>query len=128
MNAPRIRAIVICCLLALAAAAQPGPVQAERHGADRERRSAPAAHRGEVRDRHLAQAGGQDDGDRRQAPARRGISLDQAIKMVESRYKARVVRAEARKGDGRTIYVLRLLNESGRVWTVRVDAESGQIL
>ena len=57
-----------------------------------------------------------------------GISMDQAVKMVEQQFKARVVRAEAQREDGRTIYVLRLLDDSGRVWTVRVDAESGAIL
>ncbi|HUI62457.1 MAG TPA: PepSY domain-containing protein [Steroidobacteraceae bacterium] len=56
------------------------------------------------------------------------LSLDQAIKMAEQRYKARVVRAESQQSEGRTIYVLRLLNESGRVWTVHVDAASGSVL
>jgi len=59
------------------------------------------------------------------APA---LSLDQAIKMAEQRYRARVVRAESQQSEGRTIYVLRLLNESGRVWTVHVDAASGSVL
>ena len=57
-----------------------------------------------------------------------GMSIDQAVAMVEKRFQARVVRAEAREEDGRTIYVLRLLNESGRVWIVRVDAQSGAVL
>jgi uncharacterized membrane protein YkoI len=57
-----------------------------------------------------------------------GMSLDQAVSMVERRFKARVVRADARQEDGRTVYVLRLLNDSGRVWTVRVDASTGALL
>ena len=57
-----------------------------------------------------------------------GLSIDQAVAMVEKRFQARVVRAEAREEDGRTIYVLRLLNDSGRVWIVRVDAQSGAVL
>ena len=57
-----------------------------------------------------------------------GMSIDQAVAMVEKRFQARVVRAEAREEDGRTIYVLRLLNDSGRVWIVRVDAQSGAVL
>jgi len=60
--------------------------------------------------------------------AQAGVSMDQAVKMVEQRFKARVVRAEAQREDGRTVYVLRLLNDSGHVWTVRVDAASGEIL
>lgn len=54
--------------------------------------------------------------------------MDQAVKMAEQRFKARVVRAEAQQNEGRTVYVLRMLNDSGRVWTVRVDASSGTVL
>jgi uncharacterized membrane protein YkoI len=56
------------------------------------------------------------------------ISLDQAVKMAEQKFKARVVRAESQQVDGHTVYVLRLLNDSGRVWTVRVDAASGTVM
>ncbi len=55
------------------------------------------------------------------------VSMDQAVKMVEQRYRARVVKAEAQKDNGRTVYVLRLLNDSGKVWTVRVDAADGSV-
>jgi len=48
--------------------------------------------------------------------------------MAERRFKARVVRAEAEEDGGRKVYVLRMLNESGRVWTVRVDAATGEVL
>lgn len=47
--------------------------------------------------------------------------------MAERRYNARVVRADSRESDGHIVYVLRLLNESGRVWTVKVDATSGDM-
>ena len=56
-----------------------------------------------------------------------GMSLDQAVSMVEKRFKARVVRTETRTEGDRKVYVLRLLNEAGRVWTVRVDAASGSV-
>src|SRR5215813_8535551 len=56
------------------------------------------------------------------------VSMDQAVKMAEQRFKARVVRAEARHDGDHTVYVLRMLNESGRVWTVRVDASNGAVL
>ena len=59
--------------------------------------------------------------------ADRGMSLDQAVSMVEKRYKARVVRTEVRNEGDRKVYVLRLLNDAGRVWTVRVDASSGSV-
>ena len=54
-----------------------------------------------------------------------GISLDRAIEMAERQYGARVVRADVSQFHGRRVYVLRLLSEQGRVWTVRVDAQSG---
>ena len=54
-----------------------------------------------------------------------GISLDRAVAMAEQQYKARVVRASTGESDGRRIYVLRLLSDQGRVWTVHVDAETG---
>jgi len=56
------------------------------------------------------------------------MSMDQAVKMAEQRFKARVVRAEAQRNGVNTIYVLRMLNESGRVWIVRVDASNGAVL
>ncbi len=56
-----------------------------------------------------------------------GMSLDQAVSMVEKRYHARVVRTETRNEGNRKVYVLRLLNDAGRVWTVRVDAASGSV-
>ncbi|HWZ63050.1 MAG TPA: PepSY domain-containing protein [Steroidobacteraceae bacterium] len=56
------------------------------------------------------------------------MSMDEAVKMAEQRYHARVVKAETLKGDGHVVYVLRLLNDAGRVWTVRVDAASGAVM
>jgi uncharacterized membrane protein YkoI len=53
--------------------------------------------------------------------------MDQAVKMVERRFHARVVKAVTQKDGGRTVYQLRLLNDAGRVWTVRVDAASGSV-
>jgi uncharacterized membrane protein YkoI len=55
------------------------------------------------------------------------VSMDQAIKMVEQRFHARVVKAETHKDGGRSSYVLRLLDPSGKVWTVRVNAADGSI-
>lgn len=56
------------------------------------------------------------------------MTMDQAVKMAEQRFKARVVRAESRRDGVRTIYVLRLLNDHGRVWTVRINSANGSVL
>lgn len=54
-----------------------------------------------------------------------GKSMDQAIASAERKHRARVVKASVDQGDERCVYVLRLLSEDGRVWTVRVDSRSG---
>lgn len=56
------------------------------------------------------------------------MSMDQAVKLAEQRFHARVVKAGTEQENGHTVYVLRLLNEAGRVWTVRVDSASGAFL
>lgn len=56
------------------------------------------------------------------------VSMEQAVKMTEQLYHGRVVKAEAQKDGGHTVYVLRVLDDSGHVRTVRVDAASGAVL
>ncbi|HEY4214907.1 MAG TPA: PepSY domain-containing protein [Steroidobacteraceae bacterium] len=56
------------------------------------------------------------------------VSIDQAVKMAEQKYKARVVRAESQDEGGKKVYVLRMLNEAGHVWTVKVDAATGTMI
>jgi uncharacterized membrane protein YkoI len=69
-----------------------------------------------------------DDDDRKRGDddSREGISLSEAVKMAKRQYGADVVRAEARSERGRTVYHL-LLHSEGRVWTVRVDARTGEM-
>jgi uncharacterized membrane protein YkoI len=57
--------------------------------------------------------------------AQPALSLDRAVALAEQHFKARVVRASEEDVDGHHVYVLRLLSEEGRVWTVRVDAPTG---
>lgn len=61
------------------------------------------------------------------AVTRAGMSLDDAVQMVQQRFSARVVRAETHTEGERTVYHLRLMNSEGKVWTVRVDAQSGRV-
>jgi uncharacterized membrane protein YkoI len=56
-----------------------------------------------------------------------GISLDEAVSRAERQYKARVVRTDVQDEDGRKVYVLKLLSEDGRVFTVRIDAATGRM-
>jgi len=66
----------------------------------------------------------------RAAPAavsRDGISLDEAVSRAEAQYRARVVRTDVQDEDGRKVYVLKLLSDNGRVFTVRIDAATGRM-
>lgn len=64
----------------------------------------------------------------RPASRHESLSLAQAVRLAQHRFKARVVRAETQAQGDRTIYVLRMLDDAGRVFAVRVDAASGSIL
>jgi uncharacterized membrane protein YkoI len=55
------------------------------------------------------------------------VSLDQAVNMAESRYRAKAVKAQASAHGDRLVYNIRLLNADGKVWTVTVDAQTGQM-
>jgi uncharacterized membrane protein YkoI len=52
---------------------------------------------------------------------------DQLIEMVQRRFNARVVRVNLMEAGGRRVYEMRLMSAQ-RVWNVRVDAATGQIL
>jgi uncharacterized membrane protein YkoI len=56
-----------------------------------------------------------------------GVSLDQAIQMVQSHYRAKVIKADVGSNDGKRVYLLRVLSPEGRVFAVRVDAETGRM-
>jgi len=56
-----------------------------------------------------------------------GISRDQAVAMMQAKYSARVMRADTAQENGRVVYYIRLTTQDrSRVWTVRVDAATGQ--
>ena len=56
-----------------------------------------------------------------------GMSLDQAVAMVQARYGARAVKANTVEEDGRVTHYIRLISaDRPRVWTVRVDAATGR--
>lgn len=58
--------------------------------------------------------------------AAEGLTLDQAVQRAEKQYKARAVKAEERREDGRRVYHIRLLSEDGRVFDITVDAATGR--
>jgi uncharacterized membrane protein YkoI len=52
---------------------------------------------------------------------------DRIIEAVQKRFNARVVRVAETQVNGRAALELRLLSDQ-RVWTIVVDAQSGQVL
>jgi hypothetical protein len=62
-------------------------------------------------------------------PAQRpGISLGQATSMAQGRYPGRVVKAESVMQGDHVIHVIRIIDNDGRVRTVRIDAQTGAFL
>lgn len=55
-----------------------------------------------------------------------GKSTDRIIGEIERKHRAKVIQVKESEAGGRKVLVLRLLSEEGRVWTVRVDAETGK--
>ncbi len=55
------------------------------------------------------------------------ISLDAAVAMVQKQFHAKAVKADPVNEGGRRVYYIRLLSAEGRVWQVRVDAQTGQV-
>jgi len=60
------------------------------------------------------------------ALAERTITLDEAVARAERQYKARAVRAEEERQGDRIVYRIRLLDDDGRVFEVRIDAATGR--
>jgi hypothetical protein len=61
------------------------------------------------------------------APLAHEVSREEATAMLHARYgsQARVVRADEMDQNGHRVYVFRLLSVNGRIWIVRIDAQSG---
>ena len=128
-------ALVLACAGGAAyAGIQKSPVHArgsawyEGDGDVRDAQYADDRGRGRDRDRDRDRDRGKDDDDRRRGDddSKERVSLDEAVKMAKRRYRADVVRTETRSERGRTVYHL-LLHSEGRVWTVRVDARTGEM-
>jgi uncharacterized membrane protein YkoI len=56
-----------------------------------------------------------------------GLSRDEAVSRAERRYRAKAVKVDTIRNGDSVIYQIRLLNAEGRVFTVDVDASTGQM-
>jgi uncharacterized membrane protein YkoI len=61
-------------------------------------------------------------------PAQRGISLEQARSIAQSRYPGQVVGTRTVQMGDRLVYEIRILGDDDRVRTVRIDAQTGSFL
>jgi len=52
---------------------------------------------------------------------------DRIVEAIQKRYNAQVVRVTEINDNGRIVYEMRLLSDS-KVWNIRVDAATGQVL
>jgi uncharacterized membrane protein YkoI len=59
--------------------------------------------------------------------AQADASLDRIVAAVEKQHQARVRRVEETTVKGRKVYALRL-QKDGKVWEIKVDAETGKEL
>lgn len=73
------------------------------------------------RDRPRTQSGESRDSTQR-------VSLDQAVDIVRSRYEGTVLSASTATRNGRPVHYVRILDDKGRVRTIKVDGVTGQIL
>ncbi len=93
--------LTVCALAGLLALTPGETVAAAVHS-----RAAPAAHR----------------------QATEGISLDEAIEKVRQTYgDVTILKADSRGSNGGQVYRIKFLTESGRVKTVTVDADTGEL-
>ena len=56
-----------------------------------------------------------------------GLSRDEAVSRAERRYRAKAVKVDTIRNGDSVVYQIRLLNAEGRVFTVDVDASTGQM-
>lgn len=66
--------------------------------------------------------------EQRQQPARARISAAQAAATVEQRYGGKIIGVQTRQTNGRTIYSVKVLQNSGHMRTVQVDGQTGAIV
>jgi uncharacterized membrane protein YkoI len=78
------------------------------------------------------QAGNHDDDDHDRARAAMAagqiMPLAEILGQVEQRYTGRVVKTELERDDGIWIYELKLLPANGRVYKLKINAQTGRIV
>ncbi len=56
------------------------------------------------------------------------FTLDQAVDKARAMYGGKIIKASTRRQKGHPIHIIKILEEDGRVITVRIDGITGQVL
>jgi uncharacterized membrane protein YkoI len=56
------------------------------------------------------------------------LSLDQILSKANGRHAGRVLESELEQKDGRYVYEVELVDEQARVWEMKFDARTGEVL
>ncbi len=62
------------------------------------------------------------------AQAESRVSASHAAAIVQKRYGGKVLKVETQNRGGRVVHRIKILQDNGRISTVMVDGQSGQIL
>lgn len=54
--------------------------------------------------------------------------LSELLAVVERRYRGRVIEADLERDDGQWLYEFKILPQNGRVFTIELDAATGELL
>jgi uncharacterized membrane protein YkoI len=56
------------------------------------------------------------------------LSLDQILRDARGQHAGRVLESELEQKDGRYVYEVELVDDQGRVWEMKFDARTGEVL
>ena len=56
------------------------------------------------------------------------LSLDQILRDARAQHAGRVLESELEQKDGRYVYEVELVDDQGRVWEMKFDAGTGEVL
>lgn len=56
------------------------------------------------------------------------LSLDQILRKADEQHAGRVLESELKQKNGRYVYEVEVVDDQGRVWEMKFDARSGEVL
>jgi uncharacterized membrane protein YkoI len=56
------------------------------------------------------------------------LSLDQILRKADEQHAGRVLESELEQKDGRYVYEVETVDDQGRVWEMKFDARTGEVL